>query len=61
MIGGLEEVYGGADDRVGVDAEVAVEVLDVAGLAEVVDAKAGDRCAADCLEEGERVRVAVKN
>jgi hypothetical protein len=32
-----------ADDGVGVDAEVAVEVRDVAGLAEVLDAQAGDR------------------
>ena len=32
---------------VGVDAEVAVEVVDVARLAEVVDPEAGDRHAAD--------------
>src|ERR1700722_4405587 len=36
-----------AGDRLGVDAEVAVEVLHVAGLAEVLHAETGDRQAAD--------------
>ena len=52
---------GRADDRVGVDAEVAVEVVDVAGLAEVVDPETGDRGRVDGGEERERVRVAVEH
>jgi sugar phosphate isomerase/epimerase len=41
-------------DRVGVDAEVAVEILHVAGLPEVLHAEAGDRRAVDVAEERER-------
>ena len=40
---------------------MAVEVLDVARLAEVVDAQARDRRAADRGEEGQRVRMAVEH
>ena len=49
MAGGLEEVDCGVDDRLGVDAEVAVEVIDIAGLAEVVDAEGGNRRAPPLL------------
>lgn len=43
----VDEVDRRADDRVGVDSEVAIEILHVAGLSEVVDTEAGDRGAGD--------------
>ena len=61
IAGGLQEVDRGADDGVGVDTEVTVKILDVAGLPEVADAQAGDRGAADRRQETQRVRMAVEH
>ena len=59
MGGSLQQVNGGTHDRVSVDAEMAVEVLDVAGLAEIVNAEARDRRTANRGEKAQRVWVSV--
>src|SRR5260221_1678963 len=51
--------FGGIDDGVGVDAVVAVEVADRAGLAELLDAERLDAVAADAAEPAECCRVAI--
>src|SRR5918911_1656133 len=56
-----QQVERGADDRVRVDAEVPVEILDVAGLPEVLDAEAGDGCVRDAADEGQRMGMAVEH
>src|SRR4051812_9856695 len=56
----IEEVQGGADDRLGVDLVVLVQLPDVAGLAEALDAEAAHRLAVDRGQEAQRVRVAVE-
>src|ERR1700733_6375591 len=56
-----DQVECGAGDLLGVDAEVAVEVLHIAGLPEVLHAEAGDRRVVDGAEEGQRVRMAVEH
>src|SRR4051794_608296 len=53
------EAFGRIDDGVGVDAVVAVEVGDGAGLAELLDAERLDAMAADAAEPAERRRMAV--
>src|SRR3954464_11284252 len=57
----VEEIDRRADDRVRVDPDVAVEVLDVARLAEVADAERRDRHPADRRQKAQRVRVAVED
>jgi hypothetical protein len=57
----LDQVERSSGDLLGVDAEMAVEVLHVAGLAEVVDAETKDLPAAERAEERERVWVAVEH
>jgi hypothetical protein len=57
----IDKVQCGANDRVGVDLEVVVEVINVAGLAEVGDAERSDGHPADGAEERQRVRVAIKH
>ena len=44
------EAFGCVDDGVGVDAVVAIEVVDRAGLAEVLDAERFDAMAAHAAE-----------
>src|SRR5262245_50011209 len=53
------EAYGRIDDRVGVDAIVPIEVVDGAGLAEVLDAECFDAMAAHAAEPAQRRRMAV--
>src|SRR3954468_21932457 len=53
------EAFGRIDDGVGVDAVVAVEVGDGAGLAELLDAERLNAMAADTAEPAERRRMAV--
>ena len=53
------EAFGRIDDGVGVDAVVAVEVADGAGLAELLDAERLDPVAAHAAEPAERRRMAV--
>src|SRR5689334_24563147 len=55
-----QQIQGCADDRLGVDLVVLVELAEVAGLAEALHAQAGDRDAVDAGEEAQRVRVAVE-
>ncbi len=38
-LSGLYGVEGGTHDRIGVDAEMPIEILDVPGLAEIADAQ----------------------
>src|SRR5580700_9193058 len=52
---------GGGDDGVGVDAVVAVEVLDRAGLAEMLDAERPHAMAVDCAQPRQSRRMAVKH
>src|SRR5215510_1846225 len=49
----------GVEDGVDVEAVVAVEVREVAGLAEMLDAKGADTVAAHAAEPGQRRRMAV--
>src|SRR5215471_14564053 len=53
------QALGGIDDGVGVDAIVAIEVVDGAGLAEMFDAERLDAMAAHAAEPAERRRMAV--
>src|SRR5580704_338073 len=53
------EAFGGIDDGVGVDAVMAVELGDRAGLAEALDAERLDAMAAHAAEPAERRRMAV--
>src|SRR5688572_30802701 len=55
----VKEIERGADDRLGIDLVVLVELGDVARLAEVVHPEARDRRAGGAREERERVRVSV--
>src|SRR4051812_36092700 len=55
-----KEIERGADDGLGVDLVVLVELADVARLAEALHAEAGHRHAVDAGEEAQRVRVAVE-
>src|SRR5687767_13330908 len=59
--GFVEEVPGGADDGRRVDPEGAVEVVDVAGAAEVAHAEAGGALAVDAGEEAQCVRMPVED
>src|ERR1019366_6748276 len=52
----LGEVEGGTDDALGVDAVVAVDVVDRPELAELGDAERGVRHLVDCAEESQGVR-----
>src|SRR6202035_3383272 len=52
---------GGGDDGVGVDAVVAVEVLDRAGLAEMLDAERPHAVAMDGAEPGQGRRMTVQH
>ena len=52
---------GGADDGFGVDAVVAVEIGDGAGLAEVLDAERADAMAVNAAEPSERRGMAVED
>src|SRR4051812_39730157 len=54
-----EEAARRRDDRRGVDAEMPVEVVDSAGLAEMFDAERGGAMAADAAEPAECRRVTV--
>ena len=56
-----DQVQGGADDAVGVDAVVAVQVLDRPGLAELRHAQRGVRHPVDGGQERQRVRVPVQD
>src|SRR5438132_715275 len=56
-----DQVQGGADDAVGVDAVIAVEVLDRPGLAELRHAQRGVRHLVDGGQERQRVRVPVQD
>src|SRR6185369_8452582 len=53
------EAFGRIDDGVGVDAVVAVEVSNSAGLAELLDAERLDPVATHAAEPAERCRMAV--
>src|SRR5215471_7382575 len=53
------QALGGIDDGVGVDAIVAIEVVDGAGLAEMFDAERLDAVTAHAAEPAERRRMAV--
>src|SRR5690349_4464121 len=53
------QALGGVDDGVGVDAVGAIEIVDGAGLAELLDAERLDSVAADAAEPAERCRVSV--
>src|SRR5580693_6035498 len=53
--------FGGGDDGVGVDAVVAVEVLDRAGLAEMLDAERPHAMAMDGAEPGQGRRMTVQH
>src|SRR5690242_3783379 len=55
------QAFGGVDDGVGVDAVVAVEIADGAGLAEMFDAERLDAMAAHAAEPAERRRMAVEH
>src|SRR4051812_12460881 len=57
----VDEVERRADDRLGVDPRVAIEVLDVARLPEVRHAERGERRPAHAREEAQRVRMAVED
>src|SRR5581483_2892053 len=57
----VDEVPGGADDGVGVDPEVAVQIIDVAGLAEARHTEAGDGAAVDPGQERQRVGMPVED
>src|SRR5665213_3843455 len=50
-----------ADDRLGVDAIVVIEVGDRAGLAEMLDAQRPGAMPEDRAEPGERRRVSIEN
>src|SRR5580700_12158934 len=52
---------GGGDDGVGVDAVVAIEVLDRAGLAEMLDAERPHAMAVDRAEPGQGRRMTVQH
>src|ERR1700732_3453943 len=52
---------GGGNDGVGVDAVVAVEVLDRAGLAEMLDAERPHAMAVDCAEPSQGRRMTVEH
>src|SRR5689334_14848512 len=52
---------GGADDGLGVDAVVAVEIGDGAGLAKVLDAKGADAMTVNGAQPGERRGMAVEH
>src|SRR5450759_1691726 len=58
---GTGQIEGGADDGIGVDAVVAVEVLDRAGLAELRHPQRRVRHTVDGGQEGQRVRVPVQD
>src|SRR5947209_1763915 len=53
------EAFGGIDDGVGIQAVVAVQVGECAGLAELLDAERLDAVAANTAEPAERSRMAV--
>src|ERR1700721_2742439 len=53
------EAFGGVDDGVGVEAVMAIEVVDGAGLAEMLDAERLDAMPAHAAEPAERGRMAV--
>src|SRR5512143_1115057 len=53
------EAFGRIDDGVGIDAVVAVEVGNRAGLAELLDAERLDAVAADAAEPAQRRRMTV--
>ena len=53
------EAFGCVDDRVGVDAVVAVEIADGAGLAELLDPQRFQPVAADAAEPAQRRRMAI--
>src|SRR5579872_7542007 len=53
------ETFGRIDDGVGIDAVVAIEVVDRAGLAEMFDPERFDPMAAHPAEPGERRRMSV--
>src|SRR5215813_13980570 len=55
------QVQGGADDAVGVDAVVAVQIPDRPGLAELGHAQRGVRYTVDGGQERQRVRVTVQD
>ena len=57
----VDEVPGGSNDCGFVDAKVPVEVVDIADLAEVGDAQAGDRCGIDGGQEGQGVGMTVEH
>src|SRR5688500_11284932 len=57
----IQQVQGGADDGLGVDLVVLVQLEDVARLAEALHAEAGLRHAVDGGQEAQRVRVAVEH
>lgn len=57
----LQQVEGGAQDAVGVNAVVAVDVVEGAGLAESGDAECGVADAVDSGKECEGMRVAVED
>src|ERR1700722_15814453 len=57
----VHKVEGGADDAVGVEAVVTVQVLDRPGLAELDHAERGVRDTVDGGQEGQRVRVPVQD
>src|SRR5579862_3490406 len=52
---------GGGDDGVGVDAVMAVEIVDRAGLAEMLDAERPHAMAVDRAEPGQGRRMAVEH
>src|ERR1700676_1273052 len=53
------ETFGGVDDGVGVDAVVAIEVIDGAGLAEMLDTERFDAVAVHAAEPAQCRRMAV--
>src|ERR1700694_5727645 len=53
------ETFGGVDDGVGVDAVVAIEVIDGAGLAEMLDTERFDAVAVHAAEPAQRRGMAV--
>ena len=57
----IEQVQRGADDRLGVDLVVLVQLGEVARLAEALHAEARHRHAVDRGQEAQRVRVAVEH
>jgi hypothetical protein len=57
----FEEVNGRTHDRVGVDAEVAIQIGDVSGLAEVADSQTRDRLTTHSGQERQRMRVPIQD